>query len=97
MGIPAARGPLVRGVRIRHMLDPPIYRRMRYNFLRMHCQFVSGNTRRVAYDYFMLLCGPLPVEQQARLPDGPVSAIGDDGALLDSAVGKDQARVGAEL
>jgi len=81
LGLPA-QGPLVRIVRIRDMLLAPIYRRIRYNFYRVHCQFVSANDRRVAYDYFMLVCGPLSVECQARSRDGAASAIGPDGTLL---------------
>ena len=84
MGLPARGVPLVRMVRIRHMLDPDIYRRIRYHPLRMHLQFVSGNNLRNAYDYFMLVCGPLSAERQAR-GDGARSAIGTDGALLEGA------------
>jgi len=87
MGLAIRGGPLVRVVRIRHMLNPSVYARMRYDPLRMHCQFVSGNNRRAAYDYFMLLCGPLSVERQVRSPDGAASAIGPDGALLEAASG----------
>jgi hypothetical protein len=83
-GLPARGVPLVRMVRIRHMLDPDIYRRIRYHPLRMHLQFVSGNNLRNAYDYFMLVCGPLSAERQAR-GDGARSAIGTDGALLEGA------------
>jgi hypothetical protein len=67
-------------VRLRHMLAPEIYRRIRYRPLRMHMQFVSGNNLRNAYDYFMLVCGPLHVERQVR-GDGALSALGPDGAL----------------
>lgn len=83
LGLPACGRPVVRIVRIRDMLDPAAYRRIRRNFFRVHCQFISGNDRRAPYDYFMLLCGPLSVERQVRSPDGAVSAIGPDGALLD--------------
>ena len=41
--------------------------------------------RRAAYDYFMLVCGPLSVEQQARSPEGAASEIGDNGGLLKAA------------
>jgi pimeloyl-ACP methyl ester carboxylesterase len=82
MGLAARDVPLVRMVRIRHMLDPAIYKRIRYHFLRMHLQFVSGNNRRNAYDYFMLICGPLTAERQVR-GDGALSAIGTDGRLLE--------------
>ncbi len=81
MGLATRGVPLVRRVRIRHMLDAAVYARIRYHPLRMHLQFVSGNNRRTTYDYFMLLCGPLTVERQVRA-DGAVSAIGADGALL---------------
>ena len=84
MGLPPRDVPLVRMVRIRHMLDPAVYKRIRYRPLRMHLQFVSGNNLRNAYDYFMLVCGPLSAERQVR-GLGALSAIGPDGALLESA------------
>jgi len=84
MGLEMRDMPLVRMVRIRHMLDPAIYKRIRYHPLRMHLQFVSGNNLRNAYDYFMLVCGPLSVETQVR-GDGALAAIGPDGALLQKA------------
>jgi hypothetical protein len=67
------------------MLDAPAYRRIRRNFFRLHNQFVSGNTKRASYDYFMLACGPLPVHYQIALPDGFISAFGGhaaEGAVL---------------
>jgi fermentation-respiration switch protein FrsA (DUF1100 family) len=82
MGLPTRGVPQVRMVRIRHMLDPAVYKRIRYRPLRMHLQFVSGNNLRNAYDYFMLVCGPLSVERQVR-GDGALAAIGADGALLE--------------
>jgi fermentation-respiration switch protein FrsA (DUF1100 family) len=82
MGLPARGVPLVNMVRIRHMLDPAVYKRIRYRPLRMHLQFVSGNNLRNAYDYFMLVCGPLGVERQAR-NHGAIEAIDRDGALLE--------------
>ncbi len=79
------RRPLVRGVRIRRMLDPAAYRRIRRNFFRVHCQFVSGNTVRAPYDYFMFLCGPLSARSQAQSVRGAMSAFGEDDALLGGA------------
>lgn len=84
MGLPARDVPLVKIVRIRHMLDLEIYRRIRLRPLRMHLQFVSGNNIRNAYDYFMLVCGPLGIERQVRGP-GALDAIGPDGALNEKA------------
>jgi len=92
MGLTAAGRPEVRIVRIRSMLDPASYRRIRRNFYRVHSQFVSGNERRTAYDYFMLICGPFSAEQQVKLPNGAASAIDGSGALIDVAPDKDSAR-----
>jgi len=92
-GLRATGRPVVRIVRIRQMLDPVVYRRIRCNFYRVHRQFVSGNDRRAAYDYFMLLFGPLSTERQVRLPHGAPSVIGEDGTLLGApAQHKDAAR-----
>lgn len=82
--VPSGR-PLVRVVRISRMLDPDYYRRIWGRFFRLHCQFVRGNDRRAAYDYFMLACGPLAVRETACLPDGPASAFAIDGSLIERA------------
>ncbi len=79
--VPTGR-PVVRLVRMRQMLNPVAYRRIRRNFYRVHCQFISGNDLRAPYDFFMMLCGPLTAERQARLPNGASSAIGEDGTLV---------------
>ena len=84
-GLQPTGRPIIRTVRIRQMLETASYRRICRNFYRVHCQFVSGNERRAAYDYFMLLCGPLSAEQQARSPDGAASEIDDNGGLLKAA------------
>src|SRR5215203_4066145 len=69
------RSPLTRRVRVKSMLDPAAYRRIKRNLFRVHCQFVSANDRRAAYDYFMLLCGPLSAENQCISRDGAASAV----------------------
>jgi hypothetical protein len=81
MALAAGVGPVVRLVEIGRMLEHTIYRQMRLRFFRLHCQFISGNDRRAEYDYFMMVCGPLTAESQARDPDGAQGAIGQDGAL----------------
>jgi hypothetical protein len=85
MRLTATSHPVVRIVRIKQMLDPSAYRRIKRNLFRVHCQFVSGNDRRAAYDFFVALCGPLSARRQAALPEGAASAIGPHGELLDSA------------
>ncbi len=77
----AGRSPTVRKVRFGDMLEPAYYRSIKLDFFRLHCQFVSGNDRRAAFDYLMALCGPLPIGTLARLRGGPAEAYGDGAAL----------------
>ena len=58
--------PLIWRVRLRDMLAPEFYRKIRFNLFRMHYQFIMANDMRAPYEYMMLVCGPLPVEQWAR-------------------------------
>ncbi|WP_210342758.1 lipase [Kaistia sp. 32K] len=51
--------PHVSMVRIREMLAPDDYSRIRNSLFRVHYQFVMGNTRRYFYDFFSICCGPL--------------------------------------
>ena len=81
MAVSSPRGPQVRLVEISRMLERVVYRRIRLRFFRVHCQFISGNDRRAAYDYFMLICGPLSAEAQSVSPDGALSMINDRGVL----------------
>ncbi len=48
--------PQVHLVRIRDMLQPEAYKRIRYNFFRMHYQFIMANTKQYAYDFFVICC-----------------------------------------
>ena len=84
MGLPTKNGPVARQVEFGRMLEHATYRRIRLRFYRLHCQFISGNDRRAPYDYFMLVCGPVSAKSQTLAPDGAVSMIGEDGALVTS-------------
>ena len=48
MGLSTANEATVRVVKLSRMLDHDMYRRIRLNFFRLHCQFVSGNDRRTS-------------------------------------------------
>jgi hypothetical protein len=63
---PARCNPLIWIVRFRDMLAPEFFNKLRWNLFRMHYQFIMANDMRAPYDYMMLVCGPLPVEQWAR-------------------------------
>jgi hypothetical protein len=82
MALTTENGPIVRLVEIGQMLEHATYRRIRLKFYRLHCQFISGNDRRAAYDYFMLVCGPVSAKSQTLAQDGAVSMFADDGALI---------------
>lgn len=49
--------PQVHLVRVREMLQPEAYKRFKFNLFRVHYQFIMANTRRYAYDFFMMCCG----------------------------------------
>ncbi|MGL4811349.1 MAG: hypothetical protein ACRCXM_06205 [Beijerinckiaceae bacterium] len=72
-------------VQFRGMLTPDFYRSMELNYFRLHSQFISGNDRRAPYDYFMLMCGPLPLETVTRDRKGLLTLHEEDGALKDDA------------
>ena len=48
------------------MLQPEFFNKLRWNLFRMHYQFIMANDMRAPYEYMMLVCGPVPVEQWAR-------------------------------
>ena len=70
MALPTENGPVVRLVEFGRMLEHAMYRRIRLQFYRLHCQFISGNDKRALYDYFMLICGPVSAKSQTLAPDG---------------------------
>jgi len=72
--------PLVWTVRIREMISAEFYRKRRWDLFRMHYQFVMGNDQRAPYEYMMLICGPLPVEQWARNAVETLSRFDANGA-----------------
>jgi hypothetical protein len=81
MALPTEYEPVVRLVEIGQMLEHAMYRHIRLNFYRLHCQFVSGNDKRASYDYFMLVCGPVSAKSQTLAADGALSMITQDGVL----------------
>jgi len=76
--------PVIRRVQIHQMLGAPTRRRFRFNYMRLHYQFVMANELRTAYDYFMLMCGPAPFRRTIVLPNGPDDLYAADGSLRDA-------------
>ncbi|HEY7663698.1 MAG TPA: hypothetical protein VH934_11300 [Xanthobacteraceae bacterium] len=71
--------PVIRRVQIHDMLLPETFARCRRNVLRLHYRSVMANDRRAAYDYFMMVCGPVPFSAWTTSPAGFVDFIGPDG------------------
>lgn len=68
--------PHVEIVRMRDMLEPADYSRIRNSLFRVHYQFVMGNTRRYFYDFFLICCGPLRLGDRFSLT--PKTATNDE-------------------
>jgi len=72
--------PNIRRVQLHAMMDPASFRRHRFNFMRMHYQFLMGNDRRSPYDYCMIVCGPLDFDA-VTASSGAVSRFQADGSV----------------
>jgi len=81
MKLPQSPNFLIRRVHIRDMLQRATYRRFKANFFRLHRQLVMGNEKRYFYDYYMICCGPLPLEMRVFAPEKVVPSFGPDGSL----------------
>jgi hypothetical protein len=64
--------PVIRSPRFKDLLTPTTYRRIRYNFFRVHFQFLMANEIAGEYDFFTITCGP--VRLRDRIAD-PVAAL----------------------
>jgi pimeloyl-ACP methyl ester carboxylesterase len=83
-GDPRCGRPLLRKVRIQDMLTRRSYWRKRLRFMRLHYQFLMANELRSTYDFFMMVCGPIPFARSVLARTGPVEFIAADGAFLGS-------------
>jgi pimeloyl-ACP methyl ester carboxylesterase len=77
---PARCNPMNWQVRLRDMIAPEHYDANRWNLFRMHYQFIMGNDMRAPYEYMMLVCGPVAVEQWARRDRAMLACFGEDGS-----------------
>jgi hypothetical protein len=72
--------PNIRRVQLHAMMDPASFKRHRFNFMRMHYQFLMGNDRRSPYDYCMIVCGPLDFDA-VTASSGAVGRFQADGSV----------------
>jgi hypothetical protein len=83
---PERCNPTIWRLRFRDMLSTEFYTRIRWNFWRLHYQFIMANDRRAPYDYFMLMCGPVAVTTWARDALAVMTAFDEDAALAEDRV-----------
>jgi hypothetical protein len=83
----ARRNPAVVPIRFRDMIDPGHYNRFRWQFFRVHFQFVMASERPHPFDFYMIVCGPV------ALPD----RVADPAAALALAIGPAKPAIAAPL
>jgi pimeloyl-ACP methyl ester carboxylesterase len=74
--------PLIWPVRFRDMVSPEYYRRFRWNFFRLHYQYIMAGDRPSPYDYVSLIAGPTAVAEEAQChQESPLPSL-QNGASL---------------
>ena len=58
--------PLTWRIPFKDMLSPEDYRRLRWKFFRVHFQYIMASDRPSAYDYILLIGGPVAMAEWAR-------------------------------
>jgi hypothetical protein len=76
----AKRNPTIVPVRFREIIKPEHYNLWRWKFFRVHFQFVMANERPHAYDFFMIVCGPIPLRERMALPEAALAIATGDAA-----------------
>jgi hypothetical protein len=74
------RNPTIIPVRFREIIDPKHYKLFRWQFFRVHFQFVMANERPHAYDFFMIVCGPLRLRERMSHPEVALTIATGDAA-----------------
>jgi pimeloyl-ACP methyl ester carboxylesterase len=67
--------PVIRSPRFKDLLSPATYRRIRYNFFRLHFQFLMANEVAGEYDYFTITCGPVRLRDRIADPAAALRTI----------------------
>jgi hypothetical protein len=76
----ARRNPTIVPVRFREIIKPEHYKLFRWKFFRVHFQFVMANERPHAYDFFMIVCGPIPLTERMACPEAALAVASGDAA-----------------
>ena len=73
--------PAVVTIRIKHMLTPEHYRKIKRDFLRVHRQFVLGSDRRTYFDFTLLTAGPFRARSFADFSPSSLPPLDESGAV----------------
>jgi pimeloyl-ACP methyl ester carboxylesterase len=74
------RNPMIVPVRFREIIKPEHYNLFRWKFFRVHFQFVMANELPHAYDFFMIVCGPIPLIERMARPEAALAVATGDAA-----------------
>jgi hypothetical protein len=74
------RNPTIVPVRFREIIRPEHYKMFRWKFFRVHFQFVMANELPHAYDFFMIVCGPIPLSERMARPEAALAVATGDAA-----------------
>lgn len=66
--------PKIRSARFKETLSPATYRKIRWNFFRVHFHFLMANEIPGEYEYLMIACGPVSLADRIADPKGAVRA-----------------------
>lgn len=81
----AKLNPTIVPVRFREIIRPEHYNRFRWKFFRVHFQFVMANERPHAYDFFMIVCGPVPLRERVAQPAATLALVDGDPTTRENA------------
>jgi hypothetical protein len=79
------RNPVFVPVRFREIIKPEHYKAFRWQLFRVHFQFVMANERPHAYDFFMIVCGPIPLRERMAHPEAALAIATGDAAMREQA------------
>jgi hypothetical protein len=79
------RNPTIVPVRFRDIMKPENYSLFRWKFFRVHFQFVMANEQPHAYDFFMIVCGPIPLRERMAQPEAALEVATGDAAVRETA------------
>ncbi len=71
-------------VPVRKMIATEVFAKVRFNYWRMHYQYIMSNDRRAPYDYYMFLCGPAFFAEWAAQDGGACERFAADGSYRTS-------------